>query len=370
MNAYIPWWNVELGAEAEGAAARAVRNRNLSMGKLVEEFECRMADELDISHIVAVTNGSAALTLALLEAGIGPGTEVIVPDRTWIATAHAAHMLGAKVVPVDVEDSLPLLNPDSFSRAVTPRTKAVIPVHLNGRGCNMPRIREIAEQHGIAVIEDAAQALFSRSAEGGYLGTHSRCGCFSLSIPKVVTSGQGGFIATHDAKVADRLRRLRTQGTDDVIKAVWVLPGGNFRYTDVLAAIALTQLDKVAERVAALRNVYAFYDSALSDSDSLRFYRYTKKEELPLYSQVLSSDRDDLLHFLAERGIQARAFYPALHTAPYFSLHAKDFENSSQWDKALFLPCGPNRTSAELTETVAAIHSWQKERVLRHDHSQ
>lgn len=354
----ISWWNVEMGPEAAEAAARAVTDRNLSMGKIAAAFELRVAELLGVRHVIAVTNGTSALMLALLEAGVGFGDEVIVPARTWIASAHAPYMLGAKIVFADVEKERPVLGPKAFQQAITPKTKAVVPVHLNGRICDMARIREIASAHGIAVIEDAAQALFCGSPEGGYAGTHSRSGCFSLSVAKLITSGQGGFVVTNDDTVAKRLRLMRTHGTESVIHPAWLMAGGNFRFTDVLAAIAITQLDIYQKRIDALRDVYSYYANAIQNSPDCRLIAQDRDDSVPLYPEVWNNRRDDFMHYLREKGIEARPMYPSLHHAPQFERSAGAFPNAEYWGQTVFIPGGPNRTHEELTTTVAAVNAW------------
>lgn len=358
----VPWWKVDLGAEAAQAAWDAIQNRQLSMGPLVALFEQRMSVVLGVPHVVAVCNGSSALMLALLEAGVCEGDEVIVPNRTWIATAHAAHLLGARVVLADVEKDRPVLDPDAFAAAITPRTRCVIPVHLNGRACDMVRIREIAERHGIMVIEDAAQALLSASPEGGYLGTHSRSGCFSLSVAKLITCGQGGFIITTDTSVAQRLRLMRTHGTGDVIHAQWNFAGGNFRFTDILASVALTQLDTIQKRKEDLMRLYAIYAVALRDMPHIHLVPVnTVSGELPLYIEVLVERRCACIEYMEAHGIQTRPLYPDLHMAPQFGqMVSRDYPHSAAYAaQALFLPSGPDQRNEDIAHVLHTLRAWE-----------
>lgn len=358
----IPWWSVDLGAEAPQAALQAIQSRQLSMGAVVALFEQRMSEVLGVSHVVAVCNGSSALMLALLEAGVQAGDEVIVPNRTWIATAHAAHLLGARVVLADVEKERPVLDPDDFAASITPRTRCVIPVHLNGRACDIVRIRTIAEQHGIIVIEDAAQALLSTSPEGGYLGTHSRSGCFSLSVAKLITCGQGGFIVTTDAGVAQRLRLMRTHGTGDVIHAQWNFAGGNFRFTDILASVAMTQLESIQKRKESLLHLYAMYTEALQDMPNIRLLPIdTLGGELPLYIEVLVENRSSCMEYLEAHGIQARPLYPDLHKAPQFGQMAiRAYPHSAKYgEQAMFLPSGPDQSIEDITHVIHTLRAWE-----------
>ena len=190
----IPWWKTTFGEQEIQKVTEAISNGHISQGPITEEFETRLAEALDVPYVVATTSGSVALLMALMAFGIQPDDEVIVPNRTWIATAHAVKMIGAKVVLVDVQPDLPIMEVAQLEQKITPRTKAIIPVHLSGRSADMDAIREIAKAHGLLIIEDAAQALFSKY-RGEYCGTQSDAGCFSFSVAKLLPTGQGGAIA-------------------------------------------------------------------------------------------------------------------------------------------------------------------------------
>ena len=368
----IPWWYVNVGPAAAQAAYEAVGSGKLTMGGICRSFEERIASILDVPHVVSTSSGTAALTLALLEAGVGPGTEVIIPDQTWIATGHAPMLLGADVVLADVEKDKRVLDPQAFARAITPRTRAVIPVHLNGKAADMPAIRALAASHDIVVIEDAAQAFTSRSSEG-WLGTNSHCGCFSLSVGKFVTSGQGGYVVTCDDERARRLRLARIHGTTDIYAPNWEIKGGNFRFWDLPAAIALTQLDMMESKRGSLKELYLHYRSELKNLERLRVVEFDLEAgELPLYVECMSEERDSLISFLSLKGIQCRTQYAPLHNVPHFvptvggfgamtekSAFEERYPNSLHFGRECFvLPCGPDRQAWEIETTIKAIREW------------
>lgn len=357
----IPWWNISMGAAASDAVADAVRQRRITCGPLVELFEQRMAALLDVPHAIATSSGSTALTLALMEAGVGPGDEVIVPDRTWIATAHAAHILGATVILADVQQDLPLLSAEAFARAITPRTKAVIPTHLNGRACDMKEIQRIAREHGILVIEDACQALCCKDPQSGHaLGTLSHAGCFSFTLAKCITCGQGGLVVTQDAETARRLRLMRTHGTASVIDAHWELPGSNFRMLDVIAALGLSQLDMLEQRLASFSALYARYEDILGSVRGVTLLPVNGQHAVPIYIEVMCEDRAVLVQYLADKGIESRPMYPDLHEAPHFAAaNTGSYPHSRRFaQQCLVLPSGPNRTEAELEVISHALRQW------------
>src|SRR5579864_464500 len=161
---HIPWWRTEFGQPEVQRLTDAIANEHISQGPVTAEFEARLADALGVRYCIATTSGSMALLVALMALGIDRDDEVIVPNRTWIASAHAVAMLGAKVVLVDVLSSVPTMDLAQARRKITGRTKAIMPVHLNGRAVDMEAVVALAREYGIAVVEDASQALFSRNA--------------------------------------------------------------------------------------------------------------------------------------------------------------------------------------------------------------
>lgn len=358
----IPWWKIVFGEDAARAAFDAVQNGRMVLGPVTAELESRVAALLGVKHAVGACSGTAALSIALLEAGAGPGVDVIVPDQTWVATANAAMLTGARVILADIEKGRRLLDPDAFEAAITPQTRIVIPVHLNGKAADMPRIRAIAEKHGITVIEDAAQSFMSASPEGGYLGTHSATGCFSMAMGKVLCAGQGGFAVTDDDERARRLRLARLHGTQDVYSGEWELKGGNFRLWDLPASIALRQLSRLEERMEAIWSVYRFYEGVLAGNSRLRLVKFDlERGEFPLYVECLCDERAAFMDFMAARGVQTRANYQPLHTVAHFQdgNAGRAFPNSDDYgSKCVILPCGPDRTAEELEAVAGAIERW------------
>ena len=247
-----------------------------------------------------------------------------------------------------------------IERAITPRTKAIIPVHLNGRSVNIHEVQRIAKKHKLAVIEDAAQALGSRN-EDGLLGTQSDMGCFSLSVAKIIATGQGGFIVTRDESHYRKLVAMRTHGVSDVVNASWTQPGFNFRFNDILASIGLVQLKRLPERIEKVKSIYARYSEAMSDLPFLKFIPVNiEAGEIPIYIEVLCPERHRLIQFLADQGIQARPFYPDLNLAPYF----KDtgcFPCSEVFGaQGLFLPSGPEQPMKNIYSVLDTLYEFGK----------
>jgi dTDP-4-amino-4,6-dideoxygalactose transaminase len=354
----ISWWRTQFGDDEICRITESIRNENISQGPVVREFEERVGNYFGTPYVVATTSGSVALLMALMTQGIGPGDEVIVPNRTWISVAHAVALLGAKVRLVDVEAERPIMDVKQVASAINPKTKAIVPTHLNGRSANMGEIRRLAKSHNICVIEDAAQALGSRNADG-LLGIQSDMGCFSLSIAKIIATGQVGFVGTREKALYDKLVSLRTHGVSNVIDVNWSALGFNFRFTDILASIGLVQFEQLADRIKKVKALYVHYQDALRGLSCVEMIPVELDSgEVPVYIEVLCRQRERLVVFLAEKGIQTRPFYPDLHHATYLGSEG-EFPNSKKFSShGLFLPCGPSQSSESIDRVIEELKNF------------
>jgi dTDP-4-amino-4,6-dideoxygalactose transaminase len=354
----IPWWKTSMGERESEVAHAAITAANVTMGPIVPQLERAIGDELGIPYVLATSSGSGALVMSLMALGVGPGDEVIVPNRTFIATANAVLLLGARVVLADVRPDLPLLDIDCLAKKITPRTKVIVAVHLNGRSVAMQELNRLAEQHGISVIEDACQAMFSRN-ESGYLGTQSRIGCYSLGITKLISSGYGGVAVTRDVLLYERMKLLRNQGLEDTLTCEYQHPGFNFKYSDILAAIALVQLAKKEEKIRGILAIYNRYVEAVRELPDLEILPVgTEWGELPLYVQVLTSRRDELMEFLKSEGIQTRKAPPDLSAAPYLAASGP-CRTTRFAQQILILPCGPDQPLANVEYVLDALRRFR-----------
>ncbi len=326
------------------------------MGAVTAELEAEICRHLDVPYAVATTSGSVALTMAMLVLDIGPGDEVIVPTRTFIATAHAASLLGAKVVLVDCVAGSPNLDVDQVAAHITSRTKAIVPVHLNGRAVDA-RVFEIAGRHGIALVEDAAQALYSRTPEG-YLGTFGAIGCFSFGMVKLASTGQGGALVTRDESLYRRLLAIRNHGVRDVVSHGYLGIGGNFKITDILASIGLWQVRRLPEKAAHCNAIYSRYALALADLGFIDLVAVAVETgEVAVWTEVISPQRVAIVAHLAAQGIETRPFLPCVHSAAHFAGGA--FPNSERFHAEGFnLPCGPSQPLENVDRTIAALRAF------------
>lgn len=360
-NIRFPFWQPEVGAEESAGVARVFESNYLNDGAVTAEFESRIAQMFGAKHAVAVTSGTAALFVSLVAAGVGYGDEVIVPDITFIATANAVSMTGARAVLADVDATTLTLCPHAVDRALTPRTKAIIPVHLSGRAANLNAIVSIAKQHRLRVIEDGAEAWLSRFEDGRYLGTIGDAGALSLSPNKTITTGQGGIVLTNDEYLFARIREIKDQGRpargtggDDVHMSL----GYNFKFTNLQAAVGLAQLDRLPARTARLRAMYQQYKEELAGVEGISLLPFTQGE-IPQWIDCICDNRDALNVHLLSRGMQGRKFWYPLHTqAPYRSSEAKFIYSSRIGPTAFWLPSAFQLTERDVSEVCGVIRKF------------
>lgn len=363
--ARLPWWAPQFGAEERALVSGVLESGFLNDGDVTTRFEARLAELVGVRHAVGVTSGTAALFLALASLEVGQGDEVIVPDVSFIATANAVRLAGATPVLADIDPATLTLDPEAFRRAIGPRTKAVIPVHVSGRSGHLPEILRIAEARGLHVVEDAAEAFLSKRG-GRCLGTFGRLGCLSFSPAKLITTGQGGAVLTNDDALEVRLRELKDQGRpvrgtggDDLHHRV----GYNFKLTNLQAAVGLGQLASLPERLARMRRTYQAYAEGLRDVEGVRLVGFRLEEgESPQWVDALSEERDRLIEFLASRGAECRRFWFPLHRqAPYRQPDEYFPHSTAVAPKAFWLPSGLRMTDAD----VASVCRLVRERFER-----
>ncbi len=294
-----------------------------SIGKYIGLFEERFTAYIGTKCAVACSNGTAALHLALLTLGIGPGDEVIIPTLTYIATANAVRYVGAKVVLVDCELDTWCLSVDDFKAKITPKTKAVIPVHLYGHPCNMDPILEAAQAKGIYVIEDAAEALGSKY-KGRSAGSMGDIATFSFYGNKTITTGEGGMVVCQNDALADRVRLFKGQGMSQKRRYWFEVVGYNYRMTNIQAAIGLAQLENIAHFIEKRRQIAEWYSSQLADIPGITlpaekdyaFHSYW------MYSILIEEEygmsRDALMAILADNGIETRPLFYPMHIMPVY----------------------------------------------------
>lgn len=295
-----------------------------SKGKYVEKFEEEFSKYVGMKYGIAVSNGTTALHLALSTLNIKQGDEVIIPDLTFAATANAVIYTGAKPVLVDVDEKTWCIDPVKIERAITKKTKAIIPVHLYGIPCDMEAIVKTAKKYKLFIIEDCAEAHGIHYHEKP-VGSFSDISCFSFYGNKIITTGEGGMCLTNDQMLAKKMRTLRDHGMNKNKRYWHDVVGFNYRLTNIQAAIGVAQLERIDEFVKKRISLAAIYTHELGDVPLLVLPLNANKMNVYywMYSIILTKQakisRDGLIKILLEHGIESRPFFFPLHRMPpYF----------------------------------------------------
>jgi perosamine synthetase len=338
----------DLGEEELAAVAAVFESGQLTMGPRVAEFEAALAAACEVEHAVAVSSGTAALHLAVLALGIGPGDEVLVPAYTFPATANVVAMAGALPVLVDVDPETMNLSPEAVADAVTERTRAVLVVHLFGRPARWEEI-EAAVPDGVMLLEDAAGALGARRGERA-CGGLGRLGCLSFHPRKIVTTGEGGAVTTNDAELAEAIRTMRHhgwRGTD------MPAPGLNYRLPDILCAVGSSQLRRLEALLEERERLAAAYAARLADVVETPTADPGDRHGLQAYV-ILLERRDEALDALHEAGIQAQIGTYALHSLSAYQAQGAFPGADAAFERALALPFH-NRLTEDDLERVCSV---------------
>lgn len=291
-------------------------------GRFIDEFQRRFAAFCGTRYALACSNGTVTLHLALRALGVGPGDEVIMPALTYIATANAAAYCGAKPVFADSEEDTWSIDPAAIERAITPRTKAIIPVHLYGLPANMDAILDIAGRYGIPVVEDAAEAHGAQWGEKR-VGSLGKVGSFSFFGNKIITSGEGGMLVTDDEKLYERMKLLRSQGVDPNKRYWHTEIAYNYRMTNMQAAVGLAQLENIDWHISQRERVAQLYAKHMRGlEDYVRFQsvpdgaRHVYWMTSIVLTDKVKKDRDTVMAEMEARNIEMRPLFYPMHVMP------------------------------------------------------
>ncbi|PWR72864.1 DegT/DnrJ/EryC1/StrS family aminotransferase [Methanospirillum lacunae] len=358
----IPIAKPSVGEDEAIAAAEVIRSGMLASGQEVTKFETAFSRFIGSNHSIATSSGTSALHTALLSAGINAGDEVILPAFTFIATATSISMCNASPVIADVDDTFYCINPESVLEQITPKTRAIIPVHLFGQSCDLEPLRQICEDHCLTLIEDCAQAHGARY-HGNTVGTFGMAGCFSFYPTKNMTTGEGGMITAHDEAFARRARLLINHGQE--IKYTHIMIGYNYRLTNIGAAIGRIQLKKLPDLNKMRTENAEFYQTHINRAGiicpTIRpgcehvFHQYAIRI-LP----ECDLSRDDLIQALSRAGIGTAIHYPTpVHKQPVYQGRIKGDEapvSTRLANEILSIPVWPGLSTEELSYICQTIN--------------
>jgi len=350
-------------AEIKEKVERVLRSGMLTLGEYTREFEQKFSDGVNVKHAIAVNSGTSALEIALRAQGLKPQDEVIIPTNTFGATAAAPIFAGGRPLITDIAPSSLTLDSEIVKNAITPKTRGVIAVHIGGLICpEIEKIKEICEEHGLFLIEDAAHAHGSK-IDGNNAGALGSAGAFSFYPTKVMTSGEGGMITTDDDEIAHTARILRDQGKESFNSNRIVMVGYNWRMPEISAAIGIVQLRRLPEFIEKRNALAKVYDEAFDASGFERvvtppnqlnnYYKYT-------YFLPKFANRDEFKSICRERGVAygGEVYWPPLHLQPayreFLSEHSR-FPNADEWCGRMVNPPMFSQMTIQQAERVIEV---------------
>ena len=354
----IPAAQPIIGDDERAAVDKVLQSGMLAQGSEVKGFEDEFSEIVANRHCIAVNSGTSALHMAFVAAGIRQGDEVIVPSFTFAATANAVRLAGATPVFADIEQDYFNLSPSAVEAAITPRTRAIMPVHLYGHPAAMTELTAICQRHNLLLFEDAAQA-HAASLNGTPVGAFGVAGSFSFYPTKNMTSGEGGIVTTGCDHIARQLRLLRNQGMERRYENEVI--GFNTRMTDIHASIGRVQLKKLAGWTNTRQQNASFLSNNISgvitpptaDNAVHVFHQYTIR--------VVEQDRDRFAEELAKRGVGSGVYYPTpVHRLPSFGLSTDLPVTEQVARECLSLPVHPSLTPADLESIANAVNDVAK----------
>lgn len=366
MGFRIPWVKPHLTGNEERFVIDALKSSWISGGPFVEKFEQGLREYLKTGHAICVSNGTTALHLALLGAGVQSDDEVIVPNYTFVAPGSMVVAVGARPVFADVDPRTWCISVEDVKKKISPRTKAVVAVHIYGNMASVIELREIADQYGIILIEDTAEA-FGSQLFGKAAGTIGHIGTYSFHATKNITTGEGGLVVTDDLKIAERMRILRDHGMTPLRRYWHEEAGFNFRMPNMLAAFGCAQLESICQIVQDRKRLYESYCLGLRGIEGVRLQEKPEGCEPVIWTLGVYLDekgfpveRDRIMTIFGEKGIEVRpGFYPFSVLPPYqkYLTPGSSFVTSTDVSKRVIaLPFYIGLTEPEITEIVGCLN--------------
>ena len=358
----IPLYQPELGGNERKYVLECLDSTWISSrGRFVNEFEVRFAERIRVDHAASVCNGTAALHVALMALGIGPGDEVIVPTLTYIASVNAIAYTGATPVFVDSLRSTWQVDPEDVRRRITARTRAIMAVHLYGQACDMDAIVAIAEEHRLFVVEDCAEA-FGSLYGGRHVGTFGDIAAFSFFGNKTITTGEGGMVVSNDKTLIERARHLKGQGLAAHREYWHDVVGYNYRMTNIEAAIGLAQLERADQLIERKRDLAARYAAALAHLPiDIHSQASGTIHSYWMFSILVERDdqRDPLRKHLAAAGIETRPLFYPVHTMPIYAQNYRKHRVAEDlaW-RGINLPSWPGLQQQQVDKVITEINDF------------
>ena len=370
-NIKIPLFSPSITSEDKKSIDSVLRNQILTGGPTLEKFEKMFAKFTGVKYAIGVSNATSALFLSLKSIGIKKDDEVIIPDMTFVATANAVIHAGGKPVLIDVNLEDMNISVEEIKKAITKKTKAILPVHFAGKACDMEKIRKIAKENNLYLIEDCAHAI-GTFVNKKHVGTFGEAGCFSFYPTKNITTIEGGMVITNSKKIAEKIKNYRNHGITKTLSQRYNLgkpweydvvePGYNFRLDEIRSSLGISQLKRIKKMNARRESIFNYYNKNLSkikgveipikargvDSHHLYIIRIKKKYSL---------SRDELFKKLSKEGISTTLHYKPLHLFSAYKKYRKmNLKNSIQlFNEILSLPFFPDITKNQQNKVIKSI---------------
>ena len=377
MSYKVPQLIPFVGKEELANLKQVIKKQWITEGPFAKEFLHLIKEKTGAKYAVLANNGTLALFMALKSIGIKEGDEVIVPNFTFIASATSVHFAGAKPIFVDVDKDSLNIDVTKIEKAITPKTKAIMPVHVYGQPADMDPILEIAKKHKLQIIEDAAQG-YGVQYKGKHTGTIGDIGTISFFADKTITCGEGAVILTNNKETYDKLKLLRNQGRPNSGTFIHPFLGMNFRMTDLQCAVGVAQLKKYEkikqiklknfnlykEKLIGINEIELFKHVNFSECNNCHCDNESKCNFIPFRVNILVERKSELLEYLESQGIQTRGFFYPLHLQPCFSnlgYNENDFPISNYlYEKGVSLPIFPGITETQISLVTDSIINFYK----------
>ena len=361
----INWWKPDFSKNKSSSLKKVLSSNFINEGKYTQKFENEISKLLNVRFCSLTTSGTIAIFLALRSLGIGKDDEVLVPNFTFIATANAVRLCGAKPVFVDIDETNLGIDSKKIEFKISKKTKAIIVVHVSGRSANLNKIISISKKYNLKIVEDAAEALYSKYNKNSYLGTLGDVGCFSLSPNKIISTGQGGIIITNKKNIYENIKKLKDQGRlfrgsggDDLHN----FEGYNFKFNDISAVIGLEQLKLIKKRKQKQIETFKFYKKNLNNKILKLFnFNISNNIELPLWIDATFTSKNIRFFFeyLQKKNIPIRKFWlPINQQKVYFTKEIFSITNRIS-KNSFWLPSSFDLNQNQLNHICKSINDYE-----------
>lgn len=358
----VNWWKINISNKINQLQLlNSFKQKMISEGIVTRKLEEQISKTLKVKYVSMVNSGSVALLISMMACDLKENDEIIIPNCGWISPIHAAIFLKLRIKLIDVEKDKPLMNLDVLKKVISSKTKAIVPVHLNGMAVDIKKIKSIIKKKKIYIIEDSAQALFSKN-KNFFLGTEGDIGCYSFSVSKIVTTGQGGFCCTNRKKIYEKIKLIKTHGMKNVFYSKWNSFGFNFKFNDTLSSLAFNQIKNYRATVKKLLSLHKLYSTIINNKKIKFLTADLKKGEVPIYNQVITKNPKRFISFLKQRKIESRPWYKNFHNGINYYKRMNKLKknklNSRYFENIVVLPSGPDQKARDIKKIANLINKY------------